>query len=71
MKTVKLNILFKNGIEKSYYIHNQDDEDIQDIKTLFTKYVGSKEIQGNISFSYSSIILAPTEIASVEFEVLE
>ena len=71
MKAIKLTVLFKSGIEKIYYIYNQDNNDIEEIKNLFVKYVGNKEIQGNVSFSYSSIIIAPTEIASVEIEVLD
>ena len=68
MKTIKLTVLFKSGVEKTYLFHDVSDEGIDGMRLNLRKTIGSDR---SGSLGEDNVFLTISEIASVEIEVLE
>jgi hypothetical protein len=68
MKTVKLTVLFKSGVEKSYIIPEVDDEDVR-ILYIDLRYIGRSDKVLSLDTILATISYG--EIASAELEILQ
>jgi hypothetical protein len=67
-KTIKLTVLFKRGVEKSYIIPKLDDGDIN---ILYSDLAHVGRTNSALSLDTILAVINFSEIASVEIEVLE